>query len=236
MRMTEQYLVTGDRYADNVLTQLIDYLEKKYNISIDKFDPFYYGCNLEKYVEFVFSEFPLTVDTPNVDYDVEWSWNEFLDSKDGKDAEKWIDEQTEKYEVSIINEYLDNDLIAESLDKDDIDKIILYLTQNAEAKSLSKKDKAEIVTAFNEGVTTKLSNGFSFNPSEYCDVVCAINDEDESTEEDLKRVMKSEQKEFQRGNIFIRTMTSNPHLYDWADIDFVFEIRIGALVYDAVRA
>ena len=48
--------------------------------------------------------------------------------------------------------------------------------------------------------------------------------------------MKYEQKEFQRGNILVRTMTSNPHLYNWADIDFVFEIRIGALVYDAVRA
>lgn len=39
-----------------------------------------------------------------------------------------------------------------------------------------------------------------------------------------------------RGNILVRTATSNPHLYDWADIDFVFEIRIGALVYDTVRA
>ena len=236
MRMMENYIITGDRYVDAVISRLIDYLEKKYNISIDKFDPFYEGCNLEKYVEFVFSEFPLTVDTPNIDYDVEWAWNEFIDSRDGKNAQDWIDNQTEKYEVSIINEYLDNDLIAESLDKDDIDNIMYYLAQNAEGKTLTKKDKAEIVTAFNEGVIGELSNGFSFNPSEYCDVVCAINDEDESTEEDLKRVMKSEQKEFQRGNILVRTATSNPHLYDWADIDFVFEIRIGALVYDAVRA
>ena len=87
-----------------------------------------------------------------------------------------------------------------------------------------------------EGVMGELSNGFSFNPSEYCDVVCAINDEDESTEEDLFRTMKSASTEFKRGNILVRTMTSNPHLYDWADIDFVFEIRIGALIYDAVRA
>lgn len=236
MRMTERYVVTGDRYADQVLTYLIEFLEKKYNISIDEFDPFYEECNLEKFIEFVFNEFPMTVDTPNAEYDVEWAWEEFINSKDGRNAEDWINKQTEKYEVAIINEYLDNDLIAESLDKDDIDNIMLYLTQNAEAKSLNKKDKVEIVTAFNEGVTTKLSNGFSFNPSEYCDVVCAINDEDESTEEDLKRVMKSEQKEFQRGNILVRTIISNPHLYDWADIDFVFEIRIGALVYDAVRA
>ena len=235
MRMMENYIITGDRYADAVISRLIDYLEKKYSISIDKFDPFYYGCNLEKYVEFVFSQFPLTVDTPNVGYDVEWSWNEFIDSKEGRNAQNWIDNQTEKYEISIINEYLDDDLIAESLDKDDSDNIMLYLTQNAEAKSLSKKDKSEIVTSFNEGVTTKLSNGFCFNPSEYCDVVCAINDEDESTEEDLKHIMKSEQKEFQRGNILVHTMISNPHLYDWADIDFVFEIRIGALVYDAIR-
>lgn len=238
MKITERYIVTGDRYADQVLTQLIEFLEKKYNISIDKFDPFYDDCNLEKFIEFVFDEFPMTIDTPNAEYDVEWAWEEFINSKDGRNAEDWINKQTEKYEVAIINEYLDDDLIAETLsDLGDIGKTFKeYFKICDDAKQLSPKDKNEIIIAFKEGVMGELSNGFSFNPSEYCDVVCAINDEDESTEEDLFKTMKSASTEFKRGNILVRTMTSNPHLYDWADIDFVFEIRIGALIYDAVRA
>ena len=45
MRLKERYTITGDRYADQILTYLIDFLEKKYKISIDKFDPFYEECN-----------------------------------------------------------------------------------------------------------------------------------------------------------------------------------------------
>lgn len=237
MRMSERYIVTGDRYADQILTYLIDFLEKKYKISIDKFDSFYEECNLEKFVELIFNEFPMTVYTPNAEYDVEWAWEEFINSKDGRNAEEWVEKQTETYETAIINEYLDNDLIAETLgDLGDIGKTFKeYFKICDDAKELSVKDKNEIIVAFKEGVLGELSNGFTFNPSEYCDVVCAINDEDESTEEDLFRTMKSASIEFKRGNILVRTMTSNPHLYDWADIDFIFEIRIGALIYDAVR-
>ena len=237
MRLKERYTITGDRYADQILTYLIDFLEKKYKISIDKFDPFYEECNLEKFVEFVFDEFPMTVNTPNAEYDVEWAWEEFINSKDGRNAEEWVEKQTETYETAIINEYLDNDLIAETLsDLGDIGKTFKeYFKICNDAKELSVKDKNEIIVAFKEGVLGELSNGFTFNPSEYCDVVCAINDEDESTEEDLFRTMKGASIEFKRGNILVRTMTSNPHLYDWADIDFIFEIRIGALIYDAVR-
>lgn len=237
MRMIERYIITGDRYADQVLTYLIEFLEKKYNISIDEFDPFYEECNLEKFVELVFNEFPVTMDTPNAEYDVEYCWEEFINSKDGRNAEEWVEKQTETYETAIINEYLDDDLIAETLsDLGDIGKTFKeYFKICDDAKELSVKDKNEIIVAFKEGVLGELSNGFTFNPSEYCDVVCAINDEDESTEEDLFRTMKGASTEFKRGNILVRTLTSNPHLYDWADIDFIFEIRIGSLIYDAVR-
>jgi len=238
MRMMENYVVTGDRYADAVITKLIDYLEEKYDmLSIDKFDPFYYECNIEKYVELVYEEFPICADTPNCPYDVEWCWEKFLGTKDGRKAEKWIEENTTKYDISVINEYLDNDLIAETLsDLGDIGESFKnYYKIDEDSKQLSKKDKDEIALAFNEGVIGKLSNGFSFSPSEYCEVVCAINDEDGNTDDDLRYKLDSWYKELKRGNILVRTATYNPRLYNGDTIEFVFEIRIGALIYDAIH-
>ena len=236
MRMTERYIITSERYADAVLTQLIEYLEKEYNISIDEFDPFYEECNLEKFVELVFDEFPITIDTPNAEYDVEYCWNEFINSKDGRNAEDWITLQSQTYEISIIGEYLDNNLIAESVE-DELGWFDEYFKINKDAKQLSKKDRDKIIEGFREGVVTTLSNGFCFNPDEYVEVVCAVNDEDGSTIEDLKHILGTQKQQIKNGYIFVRTGTYNPHLYGGADdIDFVYQILIGNLIYDAIRA
>ena len=118
MRMTESYYFTGDRYADAILTKLVDYLEK-IGYTIDKgkgsFEKFYDDANLEKFVEFVFDEFPMTVDTPNTDFDVEWSWNEFLDSKDGKIAREWIEDNPKEIDSAYFLDDLDKAFIAETV-------------------------------------------------------------------------------------------------------------------------
>ena len=112
---------TGDEYADYILTKLIYWLEDHENIYLNEFEKgvyvkFYDEANLEKFVELVFDAYPLAVDTPNIDYDIEWCWNEFLHSSAGRYAKAWLENYSPIIESAYFLDDLDKPTIAETMD------------------------------------------------------------------------------------------------------------------------
>ena len=188
MKLSENYIITGERYADAVLSKLIGFIESKYNISIDKFDPFYYGCNLEKYVELVYREFPLCMDTPNCPYDVEYCWNEFLNSKYGKSAEQWIKEHT-FIDSAYFYDDLDKETIAETMDfvKDWVKE---FASKNPIGKKLSSADVKCIIDTINNAEIGTFENGYAWGADEFVEII--MNDHDGS--HNYNDVMKEENK------------------------------------------
>lgn len=184
--ITERYTVTGDRYADQILTLLIEYVEDKYSMSIDKFDPFYNGCNLEKFVEFVYENFPMTVDTPNAEYDVEWAWEEFINSKDGKVAKEWISDNA-VIDSSYFLDDLDKATIAETQDfvKEAVDE---FCSKNPIGKKLSAKDKKVLITTVEEADIGEFTNGYKWSADEFTEIIMTDHD----GEHEYKDISKGE--------------------------------------------
>lgn len=198
MKLNERYTVTGDRYADQILTQLIEYVEDKYSMSIDKFDPFYYGCNLEKFVEFVFDEFPMTVDTPNAEYDVEWAWNEFLNSKEGKVAEEWISENA-VIDSAYFYDDLDKATIAETMDF--IEKPIEeFAKNNSVGKKLSKKDVQCLIDTISEAEIGEFENGYTWSADEFDEILMTDHD-GEHNYDDIRKEMNNYMKYAKDGKL-----------------------------------
>ena len=244
MRMDEgisyKYNFSGDRYIDYALSYWLEWWNKENNRQFDptnkQLDELFLEKGFDKLAEIIFEEFPICARTTNCDFDAKWCWDLFTDTKEGRKAEAWLEESgVTKIDSSIVNEYLDYNLIAESLGSEEIDLLKGYLASNKDAKLLKKADKDKIVTAFEEGVFCELSNGFAFTPNEYAEVAMCVNDESGATEEDLDNLMKNRASALKKGNLLVRTNLWNPRLYNGEDIDFVFEILIGTLVYEAVR-
>lgn len=182
----ERYTVTGDRYADQILTLLIEYVEDKYAMSIDKFDPFYNGCDLDKFVELVYEEFPMTVDTPNAEYDVEWAWEKFINSKDGKKAVEWIADN-EVIDSAYFLDDLDKATIAETQDfvEEAVDE---FCSKNAVGKKLSKADKKILIDTIKDADIGKFTNGYSWSADEFT----AIEMTDHDGEHNYNDIRKGE--------------------------------------------
>ena len=202
MRMTESYYFTGDRYADAILTKLVDYLEK-IGYTIDKgkgsFEKFYDDANLEKFVEFVFDEFPMTVDTPNTDFDVEWSWNEFLDSKDGKIAREWIEDNPKEIDSAYFLDDLDKAFIAETVA--DVKLVVNeFCTKNEYGKKLSKKDKQCLIDTINDADIGEFENGYTWGADEFTYILMTDHD-GEHEYKDINDALKRYTKYAQEGQL-----------------------------------
>ena len=175
---------TGDRYADQILTVLTNYLEDKQNIIIDDYEVFYDEAGLEKYVEFIFNEFPLSVDTPNFEYDAEWAWNAFLETKAGQKALEWIENYSPVIKSIYLLDELDDNVIADT---------------NPLGKKLKVSDRKEIVKAL-EGEMGEFKNGYTWNPSEYVSILMS-NHDGEHTYEDIRKEMNNYKKYAQNGEL-----------------------------------
>lgn len=219
MRLNERYYFTGDRYADAILTQLLDYLEKEKNIHINEFEKgafakWYDEANLEKFVELVYDEFPLTMDTPNVDYDVEWSWNEFLDSKEGKQAKEWLENYSPVYENGLFLEILDKETIAETMDF--ITKPVEeFCKNNPIGKKLSKKDKDCIIETIREAEIGEFENGYTWGADEFTNIEMTDHD-GEHNYSDVRNEMDKYMKYAKDGKLLATWYT------DWFDDTEVF--------------
>ena len=174
MRLTESNYFTGDRYADSILTKLTDYLEDLGYVITD-YETFYDSADLEKFVGFVFDEFPMTVDTPNADYDVKWSWEEFLDSKEGKSAKQWIEDNPKEIDSAYFYDDLDKATIAETMDF--IEKPIEeFCKSNSIGKQLSKKDKQCLIDTISNAEIGEFENGYTWGADEYTKIIMTDHD------------------------------------------------------------
>ena len=164
---------TGDSYADQILTKLVYWLEDNTDIQLNEFEKgvyvkFYDECNLEKFVELVFDEYPLAVDTPNFDYDIEYCWNEFI--RKDRQAKEWVENFTPVIESSTFLDDLDAPTIAETIDGCEyvIDE---FCSKNPIGKKLKAHDKKVMVDTIDNAEIGEFSNGYTWSADEFTDIV-----------------------------------------------------------------
>lgn len=184
---------TGDRYIDHALNLWATWYGDKYKLTdvLDdltdvQMDEIYYD-GLDKFVEFVFENFPLCSDTPNCDYDVPSTWELFKDESKAnynftEELVQYLNDLV-KVDNSVVMEYIDDDLICECYSGSD--KLDDFFKKNKIGKQLSAKDRKAFKTAFEEGVCVGFENGYSWCPSEFADVVMSFNDDEGHTVKDL---------------------------------------------------
>ena len=171
---------TGDEYADYILTKLIYWLEDHENIYLNEFEKgvyvkFYDEANLEKFVELVFDAYPLAVDTPNIDYDIEWCWNEFLHSSAGRYAKAWLEDYSPIIESAYFLDDLDKPTIAETMDF--IERPMEeFFTKNPIGKKLSKHDKQVMINAIENADIGEFNNGYTWGADEFTEIIMTDHD------------------------------------------------------------
>lgn len=168
---------TGDRYVDTVITNLMEWLSDNGKISDEDYWKFYDENDLSKYVEIVFEEFPITVDTPNAYYDVKYCWNKFIDTREGRGADDWLDEYNPVVDSAYLLDDLNNDVISDLLDRYTIETAVEeFCKSNPYGKKLSKKDRQTIVDAISDADVGEFENGYSFTASEFAGIEMTDHD------------------------------------------------------------
>lgn len=214
---------TGDRTTDRIMNIWADWYSKKYHsnkleeLKNNELDELMYRVGMEDFVSFVLEEFP-QMDMIGFDYDVESTWDMFLsNTKIGYDVEEALSEFMETYTIdcALVNEYVDDDLIAESVFDTMFDD---FFSLNNVGKKVKMKDRKILIKSFTEGTVESFSTGFSFSPSEYAYVVMAENDEEGHTRDDVYKYVKDSKKHAKDGYLVIDEIISNPRLYNFTEI------------------
>ena len=179
---------TGDRYVDTVITNLMEYLQNNDKLSDEDFWKFYEENDLSRYVEIVFEEFPITIDTPNAYYDVEYCLDKFFDTKEGSRVEDWLDEYNPVVDSAYLLDNLDDAVISDTLVSRDSVAYALdeFCKNNSYGKKLSEKDKQTIIDAVYDGELGEFENGYAFTPSEFVGIEMTDHD-GEHTSADVSR-------------------------------------------------
>lgn len=155
---------TMDRYENAVLNKWLDFMlsDNKYaSLSGDLADDDIQNlldAGLDKFVDYVFEEFPMCKDTPNCDYDVAWCWDNFKTSS--RSAEKIGD---------IIDQYIQNNFNAENATDGEIDWTVVSDGYDPDETAewlrtfkLTSKETNYILDSFEDGEATDNNEPISY--------------------------------------------------------------------------
>lgn len=220
---------TGDRVTDRILNIWFKWYKKRdsrsegiEDLDDKKIDELIYRVGLEDFVNYVLEEFPQMSEV-GFDYDAEYTWEMFLkNTKVGYDVEEALSEFLEdmfQVDNDLILEYIDDDYIAESFTTLDN-----FFELNPIGKKMRAKDKRIMIQAFEEGTCESFTNGWSFSPSEYVEVIMSEKDDENHTYEDIRKELNNYKVWAKKGYLIMDGYIYNPHLYNGEEVHCCFTI------------